>query len=43
MTRFLIPVTKKMVRKAEDYEFSSARNYADLENPLDVFVVFMGD
>lgn len=36
------PVKEKIVTEAENYYFSSARNYADLKNPLDVFVVFMG-
>ena len=36
------PVKEKIVTEAENYFFSSARNYADLENPLEVFVVFMG-
>ena len=41
LTRFLNAMTKNMVRKEGDYEFSSATNYADSDNPLDVFVVFM--
>lgn len=36
------PVKEKIVSEAENYYFSSARNYADLESPLEVFVVFMG-
>lgn len=36
------PVKEKIVSEAEHYYFSSARNYSDLDNPLDVFVVFMG-
>lgn len=33
------PVVDKMVEKPEDYIFSSARNYADLDNEFDVFVL----
>lgn len=33
---------KNIVRKAVSYELSSERNYADLENPFDVFFVFDG-
>ena len=36
------PVSEKLVCKPEDYWFSSARNYAGLENDLEVQVVFMG-
>lgn len=28
--------------EAENYYFSSARNYADLDNLLDVFFIFIG-
>lgn len=33
------PVVDKIVEKPEDYLFSSARNYADLDNELDVFIL----
>jgi REP element-mobilizing transposase RayT len=33
------PVVDKIVEKPEDYLFSSARNYADLDSELDVFVL----
>tara|TARA_B110000908_G_C9819129_1_gene256335 strand:+ start:141 stop:509 length:369 start_codon:yes stop_codon:yes gene_type:complete len=33
------PVKDKIVDNPEDYVFSSARNYASLENELDVFVL----
>ncbi len=33
------PVKDKVVYNAEEYRFSSARNYADLESDLDVFVL----
>lgn len=33
------PVKDKIVAAAEDYYFSSARNYADLENDLDVIIL----
>jgi REP element-mobilizing transposase RayT len=33
------PVTDKIVEKPEDYLFSSARNYADLDYELEVFVL----
>jgi REP element-mobilizing transposase RayT len=33
------PVQDKIVTLAEDYYFSSARNYAGLENELDVVVL----
>ena len=33
------PVADKIVERAEDYYFSSVRNYADLDNDLDVFVL----
>lgn len=33
------PVEDKIVTKPEDYLYSSARNYADLENVLDVVVI----
>jgi REP element-mobilizing transposase RayT len=33
------PVKDKIVDNPEDYVFRSARNYASLENELDVFVV----
>ncbi|WP_406567313.1 hypothetical protein [Chryseobacterium kimseyorum] len=36
------PVKQKIVAEPEHYYFSSARNYAELDNALDVFVVFMG-
>ncbi|MFV0164446.1 transposase, partial [Empedobacter falsenii] len=36
------PVKEKVVVNAEDYYFSSARNYAGLDNDLEVEVVFMG-
>lgn len=36
------PVKDKIVLEPEDYYFSSARNYAELESPLEVCVVFMG-
>lgn len=36
------PVKQKIVTEPEHYYFSSARNYADFDNPLDVLVVFMG-
>lgn len=36
------PVKEKVVVNAEDYYFSSARNYAGLNNDLDVEVIFMG-
>ena len=36
------PVKEKIVTEPEHYYFSSARNYADLDHPLEVFVVFMG-
>lgn len=36
------PVREKIVASVEDYWFSSARNYAGLDNDLDVEVVFMG-
>ena len=36
------PVKEKVVTNAEDYYFSSARNYAGLDNDLEVEVVFMG-
>jgi hypothetical protein len=36
------PVKEKIVTEAENYYFSSARNYADLDSALDVEVVFMG-
>ncbi|MDR0229027.1 MAG: transposase [Flavobacteriaceae bacterium] len=36
------PVVEKIVSSAEDYYFSSARNYSELDNELDVVVVFMG-
>lgn len=36
------PVVEKLVAKPEEYWFSSARNYACLDNDLDVEVVFMG-
>ena len=35
------PVKEKMVTLPEDYYFSSARNYAGLENELDVVVLDM--
>jgi len=35
------PVKEKIVTEAENYYFSSARNYADLDSALDVEVVFM--
>jgi REP element-mobilizing transposase RayT len=36
------PVKEMVVTQPEDYYFSSARNYADLENALEVEVVFLG-
>ena len=36
------PVKQKIVAEPEHYYFSSARNYAELDNALDVFVVFTG-
>ncbi len=36
------PVKEKIVTEAENYYFSFARNYADLDSALDVEVVFMG-
>lgn len=36
------PVVEKIVSHVEDYYFSSARNYAGLDNDLEVEVVFMG-
>jgi len=33
------PVTEKIVTMPEDYYFSSARNYAGLDNDLEVFVL----
>jgi REP element-mobilizing transposase RayT len=36
------PVNEKIVTEPENYYFSSARNYADLESALDIEVVFMG-
>lgn len=33
------PVIDKIVEKPEDYLFSSARNYADLDNELEVFIL----
>ncbi len=36
------PVKEKIVSNAEDYYFSSARNYAELDNDLDVCLIFMG-
>ena len=36
------PVKEKIVTEAENYYFSSARNYADLDGALNVEVVFMG-
>jgi len=33
------PVTEKIVTSAEDYYFSSARNYAELENDLNVILL----
>ena len=36
------PVKEKVVTEPEDYYFSSARNYSELENALDVCVLFMG-
>ncbi|WP_281988584.1 REP-associated tyrosine transposase [Aquimarina aggregata] len=35
------PVADKIVKHPEDYLFSSARNYADLENELEVIVLNM--
>ena len=32
------PVKKMIVAKAEDYLFSSARNYANLDSLLDVII-----
>ena len=36
------PVVEKIVTEAENYYFSSARNYAELENDLEVCVLFIG-
>ena len=36
------PVKEKIVTEPENYYFSSARNYADLESALEIEVVFMG-
>lgn len=36
------PVAEKLVTLPEDYIFSSARNYSDLENELEVVVLFLG-
>lgn len=33
------PVVDRIVDKPEDYRFSSARHYADLDSELDVFVL----
>jgi hypothetical protein len=33
------PVVDKIVEKPEDYLFSSARNYANLDSELDIFVL----
>lgn len=38
----MYPVKEKIVTEPENYYFSSARNYADLDSALDVEVVFMG-
>ncbi|MEK6151992.1 transposase [Flavobacteriaceae bacterium 3-367] len=35
------PVVEKIVARPEDYLFSSARNYAELENELEVEVLFI--
>ncbi|MFK7033477.1 REP-associated tyrosine transposase [Flavobacterium oreochromis] len=35
------PVKDKIVAHPEDYYFSSARNYADLENELDVILLYL--
>ena len=35
------PVKEKIVSNAEDYYFSSARNYADLTNDLEVCLFFI--
>lgn len=35
------PVIEKIVARPEDYIFSSARNYAELENELDIAVLFI--
>ncbi|MGB5698939.1 REP-associated tyrosine transposase [Muriicola sp.] len=36
------PVAEKIVASPEDYVFSSARNYSELENELEVTLIFMG-
>ena len=36
------PVKQKIVAEPQHYYFSSARNYAELDNALDIFVIFMG-
>ena len=36
------PVKEKIVSNAEDYYFSSARNYAGLAYEIEVEVLFMG-
>ncbi len=33
------PVVDKIVENPEDYIFSSARNYADLDSELEVFIL----
>lgn len=37
------PVADKIVANPEDYYFSSARNYAELDNDLEVMVLYMFD
>ncbi|HAY3536663.1 TPA: transposase, partial [Elizabethkingia anophelis] len=36
------PVKERIVTESENYYFSSARNYADLDSALDIEVIFMG-
>jgi len=36
------PIQERVVTEQENYYFSSARNYADLDSALDIEVVFMG-
>ena len=36
------PVAEKIVTLPEDYVFSSARNYSELENELEVTILFLG-
>ena len=36
------PVKERIVTESENYYFSSARNYSDLDSALDIEVIFMG-